>query len=88
MQYVTFTNDKLIRSSAATVLGWSISNNTGTAIVVHIHDGIDGTGEIVMRVNLVANDSKTYASMPIPFNKGVFVDIATGASCIGTIFVE
>lgn len=88
MQYVTFTNDKLIRNSAAAVLGWSISNNSGTAIVVHVHDGIDGTGEIIMRVNVAANDSKTFASLPVPFNKGVFVDLVSGTSCIGSIFVE
>lgn len=88
MQYVTFTNDKLIRNDSARVHGWSISNNTGAAIVVHIHDGIDGTGPIVMRVNVAANDSKTFASLPVPFDSGVFVDLASGTSCIGAIFVD
>lgn len=88
MQYVTFTNDKLIRNDSARVLGWSISNNTGTAIVVHIHDGIDGSGPIVMRVCVAANDSKTFSSLPVPFDAGVYVDLATGTSCIGSIFVD
>ena len=88
MQYVTFTGDKLIRGESARVFGWSISNNTGTAIVVHIHDGIDGSGPIVMRVNVAANDSKTFSSLPVPFDTGVFVDLATGTSCIAAIYVD
>jgi hypothetical protein len=88
MQYVTFTGDKLVRNDSARVFGWSISNNTGTAIVVHVHDSIDGSGPIVMRVNVAPNDSKTFSSLPIPFDTGVFVDLATGTSCIGTILVD
>lgn len=88
MQYVTFTADKLIRNDSARVYGFNISNNTGSAIVVHIHDGIDGTGPIVMRVTVAANDTERFSMTPIPFDTGVYIDVATGSSCIGTIFVD
>ncbi len=87
MQYSTFTSDKLINGSRATVLGWSISNNGGGANVVHVHDGIDGSGPIVFRVTMSAGDSKTFASLPVPFNTGIYVDVSSG-SAIGTIFFE
>ena len=87
MQYSTFTTTKLIRNSRATVLGWCISNNGGGANVIHIHDSIDGTGEIVFRVTMAAGETKTFASLPVPFNNGVYVELVSG-SVIGTIFVE
>lgn len=85
MQYVTFTADKIIRSSPVLVKGFSIG--AAAASVVKIYDGTSASGPLVFSLEIPQNETSMFYSDGIAFNTGVYVDVVSG-SVIGSVFVE
>ena len=85
MQYVAFTADKLIRSSAALVKGFSIG--ASAASVVNIYDGTSSSGTLVFNIEIPQNETAMFSIDGVPCNSGVYVDVVSG-SVKGSVFVE
>lgn len=87
MQYVTAEASKLVRNSAALVVGLHISAGSG-ATVVELFDGLNDSGVSVLKL-YIADDTHENFSIGegIPFNTGVYYKVVSGTAA-GSIFVE
>lgn len=85
MQYVEVTGSGIVKSSRALFQGFAL--RATVAAVVNIYDGTDNTGTLVIPIDLDANQSGISHFDGMPFNNGIYVEVASG-TIEGTVWVE
>lgn len=71
----------VVSSSPGRLAGFGLAETAGVGATIRLHDGTDTSGDVIMRIDLAANESAREWYMPhgIGFTYGLFVEIVSGA---------
>lgn len=86
MQYKTFASQGLVKDSRCVMMGYHVAGAANDT-TINIIDGTDSTGTVVFHIHLSEKENQSIPWIPIPFNRGIYVQVVSG-SAIGSIFFE